>query len=231
MKVFLVNLDRNPERLAAADRQLRQCGVDYERMPAVDGKLLSKEEQNAAVDGFRLWCSQGRKLRPGEIGCAMSHYSIYRRMIKEELDVACILEDDVILDQKFKTVLDQVRSWIDIEKRQVCLLSNHTGKGGEGIVRSAGDQYTEGYVLTRGAAIALLSANWPMQVPCDHWHRWVRRKDIELYHAFPSVCTQDQSRYLSNTGGGGRLLQIIHFGIGCCTRRRDSLGRFWMKSC
>ena len=31
MKVFLVNLDKNPERLAAADAQLRMLGVEYER--------------------------------------------------------------------------------------------------------------------------------------------------------------------------------------------------------
>lgn len=195
MKVYLINLDKDKERLAAADAQLTRLGVAYERVRAVYAKELSQAELDAAVNKRRWKLAVGRPVRAGEIGCAMSHYMVYREMTEP----VCMLEDDVILDERFQAVLKTVDQWIDPNRPQVVLLSNHTREIGSGIVRTQGDMYTEGYVITPSAAQALLKANWPMQVPCDHWGRWVGRGLIELYHAFPTVCRQDQAQYESGT--------------------------------
>ena len=200
MKVYLINLDKDKERLAAADAQLKRIGVAYERASAVYAKELPREELDVAVNKFRWWCAVGRPVRVGEIGCAMSHYMIYRKMTEP----VCVLEDDVILDDRFSEVLDFVERKIDRARSQVILLSNHTRHipnipNLPNLQTSHSDMFTEGYVLTPLAAQALLKANWPMQVPCDHWGRWVGRGIIELYHAFPTVCRQDQSQYTSGT--------------------------------
>lgn len=200
MKVYLINLDSETERLAAADVQLKRLGVEYERFPAVRGSALTKGERDAAVNSFRWWCAVGRPCRVGEIGCAMSHYSVYRGMPERPV---CILEDDVVLDDRFLSVLNRVEKFVDANRSQVVLLSNHTAKRGDvegvSIVPAQSDMYTEGYVITPKAAQALLNANLPLQCPCDWWGRWVRRGLIELYHAFPTVCSQDQSQYASGT--------------------------------
>ena len=60
MKVYLINLDSETERLAAADAQLKRLGVEYERFPAVRGSALTKGERDVAVNGFRWWCAVGR---------------------------------------------------------------------------------------------------------------------------------------------------------------------------
>ena len=144
----------------------------------------------------------GRPCRVGEIGCALSHYEIYRQIGDDPI---CVLEDDVVLDERFKTVLEHVEKFIDVNKSQVVLLSNHSKQRSEtevlSIVSSKSDMYTEGYVITPKAAEALMKSNLPMQTPCDWWGRWVRRGVIELYHAFPTVCSQDQSQYVSGTVG------------------------------
>lgn len=200
MKVYLINLDKDKERFTAADVQLKRLGVAYERVSAVYAKELPKEELDAAVNRFRWWCAIGRPVMVGEIGCAMSHYSIYRQMTEP----TCVLEDDVVLDDRFPEVLDFVERKIDVTRPQVILLSNHTRRipnppNLPNIQTSKSDMYAEGYVLTPLAAQALLKANWPMQTPCDHWGRWAKRGLIELYHAFPTVCRQDQSQYGSGT--------------------------------
>lgn len=59
--------------------------------------------------------------------------------------------------------------------------------------------YTEGYVITPVAAQSILRVNWPLQRPCDHWGVWAKRGIIELYHAIPTVCSQDQSQFVSGT--------------------------------
>jgi glycosyl transferase family 25 len=200
MKVYLINLDKDIERLSAAKAQFKRLGITYERISAVYGKDLNLTERDNAVNKFRWWCAVGRPVRIGEIGCALSHYSIYKQM----RDVPfCILEDDVILDSRFMEVLDYIEDQIDLTKSQVFLLSNHSKDisvdNNIHIEPAKRDMYTEGYVITPKAAKALLKANLPLQCPCDWWGRWVKQGIIELYHAFPTVCSQDQSQYVSGT--------------------------------
>ena len=40
MRIFLINLDRSPQRLAFMTAQLNALGLRAERLPAVDGKQI-----------------------------------------------------------------------------------------------------------------------------------------------------------------------------------------------
>lgn len=195
MKTFLINLDKNPERLAAMTSQLEKLGVVFERVRAVYGKDLSDEEKRRAVNRFRWWCAKGYRIRDGEIGCAISHNNIYRKMIDGNIPVACVFEDDVQFDERFNEVLASVSRFIDLEKPQVVLLTNFTrvrrNPETPEIVPIANDHCTAGYVLTLPAARAILRVNSPIQVPSDGWPRWVKRGVISLYQAFPTVCGQE----------------------------------------
>lgn len=218
MKVFLINLAANTERFAVADGQLKRLGVAYERFDAVNGKMLPIEERKKAVNYFRWWCAIGRPIVPAEIGCALSHYQLYQRMIDEGINHACILEDDVVLTDDFPRQLEFVESWMKNEKSQVVLLSNHTLETYEewSIHETKYDMWAEGYVLNLKAAKALLQANLPIQVPCDHWGRWVKLGVIKLYHAFPPVCSQDQVTFASSTSenrGNVKDKKIVEFMI------------------
>ncbi len=204
MKVLVVNLDRDKERLASIDGQLKTIGIDYERVSAVYGKDLSGAERRVAFDPFRWWCAMGRPVASAEIGCALSHYNIYRQMVADEnLAYCCILEDDVALSLQFTMTLEVVERWIDPSKPQVVILNDHQNKYGTlppGIHLSRyGGTCTDGYVLTRVAARNLLDANLPIIVPCDTWGRWVRQGRIELYHAVPAVVRQKQEVFGSTT--------------------------------
>ena len=183
--------------------QLRQLDVMYERIAAVYGKDLSGERLRTVFSPFRWWCAMGRQVAPAEIGCALSHYNIYRRMLgDEDLTFCCILEDDIALSPQFKETLQEVERWIDPQKPQVVILNDHQHAYGNlkaGIHRSRGASCTDGYVLTRVAAWNLLEANLPIIVPCDTWWRWVRQGRIELYHAVPAVVRQMQDVFGSMT--------------------------------
>lgn len=200
MKVFLINLDVDKERLAVADAQLQRLGVEYERIPAVYGKALSEAERRVAVNRFRWWCAIGRPILSGEIGCALSHYHIYRRLIDESIPYACILEDDVVLEREFKDQLAFVESRLSPKDPDVILLSNHTKEycTTQCLKEASSNFFAEGYVVTNAAAKALLEENLPLQVPVNHWSRWVRLRAIRLYHAFPTVCSQDWTSFVSN---------------------------------
>ncbi len=197
MKVFVINLDRDVERMKVIDARLHELNVEYERASARDAKLLNLNENDGSVNRFRWWCAIGRPVRAGEIGCALSHYDLYRKISEP----VCILEDDVIIEDQFIDVLKRVEEWINPKLTQVVLLSNHTKKkyNDNGMYKTESDMYTEGYVITPAAAKALINANYPLQRPCDHWGFWAKRGIIELYHAIPTVCSQDQSQFVSGT--------------------------------
>lgn len=195
MKTFLVNLDKNPERLAASKAQLDKLGVEFERVRAVYGKDLTDDEKRRAVNRFRWWCAKGYQPRDGEIGVAMSQNGIYQRIVNEAIDVACVFEDDVKFSPRLVEVLEVVSKFVDSAKPQVVLLTNFTKDKSvpelPEIKAIEADQCAAGYVITRPAARAILQANEPIQVPCDNWSRWRKRGIIELYHALPTVCGQE----------------------------------------
>ena len=198
MKVYVINLDKDISRMAYVDAQLRRLCIAYERIPGVYAKNMTEVERCKAVNRFRWWCAVGRKVVPAEIGCALSHYGIYKRMSSD--NVVCILEDDIKIDDAFAERLQEVESFIDKTKPQVVMLSSHNCKReGRGIIRSKTAVCTDAYVITQLAAKALLGANLPMQVPCDHWWRWERMGLIELYHALPTVASQNQEIFGTST--------------------------------
>ncbi len=201
MKVFVVNLARDTERMADKSAELGRLGVAFERFEAVSGRDLPSAEKNAAVDRFRWWCARGYRVTDGEIGCALSHHAIYRKTIDEDLPAVCVLEDDVPLADLFPEQLRRVGEWIDPAKPQVVLLTNHTPERcDDWCVRPAAwDCFAEAYVVTQSAARAILAANTPLKAPCDNWHRWVKTGVIELFHAFPTACRHTGMRFGSAT--------------------------------
>lgn len=193
MKIFVINLETHPERLAFADEQLKRLGLAYERLPAVMGKALSKQEMRQAWAKFHSWCVMGRLIQPGEIGCALSHQQIYQRMVAEQIPLALILEDDGLLGERLPEALKAAEAFLEPERSQVLLLTHHA-KGAPppaGISASGGDEmFAEGYVITREGARQLLKANTPIVSVADAWRRWVKRGFIALYKYSPAVVTQ-----------------------------------------
>jgi glycosyl transferase family 25 len=84
MKAFLINLDRNPERLTHMHAVLQRAGIAYERIGAVDGRTLTRLELSRA----------GANLSPGEVGCVLSHRIAWQRIARGDEDYGVVLEDD-----------------------------------------------------------------------------------------------------------------------------------------
>lgn len=101
---FLINLDRDQERLAYIDKQLRSLNIPYERYQAIYGKDINTDAFIDAEKSFRV---EGRKLSPGDIGTALSHRGVYEKVILNNLEYALILEDDIILPDNFRGVVER----------------------------------------------------------------------------------------------------------------------------
>lgn len=118
--IFVISLARSAERRAAIERHLRALGLTFECVDAIDGQTLSPEAV-AKVTG-------AEKIPVGQVACALSHLSVYQRIVSREIPVACVLEDDgrlrsgaIALLQKGCLTSDFDICFLDCENR------NHRG--------------------------------------------------------------------------------------------------------
>lgn len=200
MKIFVVNLDKNTDRMEFMDGQLNRLGLQYERIPAVYGKTMSSAELGQMFSRTRSLWAQRRRLSLSEIGCSLSHVKIYRTMIQENIPVALVLEDDVVLDSRLQDVLSGIESFISMSKPQVVMLSDH-GRDDDhktGIERAHFCICTDGYVVNLPAAQLIYMANYPVLTVADKWDRWEKRSGLETYRAYPVTVRQDNEHFASD---------------------------------
>ena len=95
MKIYVINLKRNPERLDLFFRSLPDCWkkTDITVVEAVDGKEADIPE----------WFHITKNL-VGRYGCYKSHLNI----IESIKDTSLILEDDVLFEENFKQKWDSI---------------------------------------------------------------------------------------------------------------------------
>lgn len=210
MKVYLINLERNVDRLQSASRQLGAQGIDFERFSAVDGSALTNADRKRVMARFHARMARHNPLTKGELGCALSHAAIWRKMIEGQIPVALVLEDDVQLSDRFTRALARVTESMDVDRPQVYLFSDgrfrpfaETDGVPESIERLEGPRLkkawcAEAYVMTLPAACSVYRVNYPIVTMNDWWDRWARRGLIELYRVYPLTARQKQETYPSD---------------------------------
>ena len=201
MKTYLINLDRNPERLAFMRGQLERLGMGFERFPAVYGRELSPDDRARGFSRVRSFIASKKRLSDAEIGVAMSHVGCCRRMAEAEEPYALVLEDDVVLSEGFSDALSRVEAFLNPGRPQLVVLSGYGVDGAESMppeIRAEKSAWcADAYVLTLPAAHLILKANDPVLTVADSFKRWRRRFGLELYRALPATARQDDEAFKS----------------------------------
>jgi glycosyl transferase family 25 len=103
---LVITLRRSIARADQVCRIIDRCPVPCKIWDASDGTQLSVE-QIAEVYQPRLHAPHYPfKLRPGEIGCFLSHRRIWQKMVDESIPHLLILEDDIEMLPNFNECLD-----------------------------------------------------------------------------------------------------------------------------
>ena len=99
-KIYVINLKRHPDRMEQFKKQLGAAGIPFDmvqRIEGVDGANLEKTPTLNRL--IRVNDYQGSV---GIIGCAMSHFRLWRRISGLNYVKRCIVfEDDVVLADDF----------------------------------------------------------------------------------------------------------------------------------
>jgi glycosyl transferase family 25 len=193
VRIFLINLDRSRDRLDLMTARLEALGLYAERLPAVDGSKID----------LAPYASSG--LKPGEIGCFLSHREAWSRLVACGDELGLVLEDDVRLSQNLPRVLeiadklDRSASILKLDTsgravavdahalgsferhRFVRLHSEHTG--------------TAGYIISREAAAELLALSAAFSEPVDLFmfgKNAVASSSPQILQAVPAVVAQEK---------------------------------------
>jgi glycosyl transferase, family 25 len=106
MKIFIINLDRCTDRLGHMVDQLDRLGYPYERFSALGPKHIEELSRTLELPMLRGRCTAPEK------GVALSHYTIWKKMLSDGIDHALILEDDVHFCRDARTLVDSVKDEI-----------------------------------------------------------------------------------------------------------------------
>ena len=99
LKTFVVNLERRPDRWKSFDEKASTAAefLKYQKYRAVDGSnLIPTPQLQQIFDG------NDYNMRMGMVGCAMSHIQLYIDLVNSDMDVFCILEDDIEFTPDFR---------------------------------------------------------------------------------------------------------------------------------
>ena len=172
-------------------------GLETRFVDAVDGR-----KAGPAVDAF--WnANPGRRLlNAGEIGCMMSHISIWRRIVADDVPCAVVLEDDLCVGPGFGEWTRAIGGLpdlgllkLDTDRNPVVTHSKPTTAiaGYECYRLLKGGSRTGGYVIWRSAAARLLStaADFRDSIDIEMFRpRRTRANHPEAHQLVPAICIQ-----------------------------------------
>jgi glycosyl transferase, family 25 len=81
LHTWVINLDRDHERLARITEQLAPTGLAWTRLPAVYGRDLPPAEQQRLLDAAAYRRKHGMEPALGELGCYLSHVAVMRALL------------------------------------------------------------------------------------------------------------------------------------------------------
>jgi glycosyl transferase family 25 len=197
MKLYVINLERAPERMTRIGGLLDGLGVDFERVEAVDGRTLPPPPADASPDAWALTSS--------EIGLIRSHQKCWA-LFEQSGDPHCvILEDDVHFGSDFAlfmkggAVLPEEFDLIKIETTPFKVwLDKYTARsviGNRKLMRLASSHIgAAGYVLSRAGLekVHRLIRKFN-QHPIDVVLFGPPAKALTIYQLTPSLVIQDNA--------------------------------------
>lgn len=168
-------------------KQLDKLPLPYEFIPAVDGRKFT-DEQLPQVCNMTIAREWPELFTRGMIGCSLSHYNIYKKMVKDNIPFAFIIEDDVRLSAQLPYILYELEMKLENGTLSVAepILLYYQSKEmvqfaeaeSIGITPGTKAYYpidiwrpitTAAYVISLACAKKLVDFVFPVRCPADSW--------------------------------------------------------------
>ena len=110
LPIFVINLDRRPDRMRSITANLERLGLKAHRIPAVDAKTVSDEELHERVRFKGLFRTM--EFDRGAGACVLSHLRALETFLSaSDAPASLILEDDAELAADLPMFIESVDWW------------------------------------------------------------------------------------------------------------------------
>ena len=197
LPVFVVNLERKPERRAFALNHVRSHGFTPTVWTAVDGRALDvfELERTGVYRDAVAHEKFSRSLSPAEIGCSLSHVRLYEHIVERAIPITLVLEDDAMLADGFGPKLQALiralpSSWDLVQLIYACPdFEPIDGSVVRFRMKTGLPAASAGYLVTLLGAKKLLTEAYPIHYPADSFIGRSPRWGVEVYGAQPQLVT------------------------------------------
>jgi glycosyl transferase, family 25 len=207
---YVINLARSLDRRAHITAELSKTGLSYEIVTAVEGRDVDLSDTDL-IDPSLTYMTH---FLAGTSGAALSHLSIYRKIIEDGLDKALVLEDDVTLPADLGSLADAVAD--HLTGAEVALLSY----GSYGSVRLSREGsidlpsarllalpieirlvYSAGaYIITREACERMIKCVLPVRANPDDWWYFYREGALDRVRCVLPLSVDKSAKLISTLG-------------------------------
>ncbi|WAW10592.1 glycosyltransferase family 25 protein [Oxalobacter vibrioformis] len=214
MQCFVINLAKDTDRKQSISEELKKAGIEFAFIEAVNGaELLQNGNITDVYNETKAIRERHRKMTAGEIGCALSHLKIYRKMQDENISHALVMEDDIYIQTNhFRKLLEKVELLYDENTPTVTLFSHIkryvSTKESQPLDEThvVHDYYRGGsaycYVITKRAAKKMLDSLFPLYTIID---KWELHQDFINVKAVIPYCAYVKDQFPSSINAiGGR---------------------------
>lgn len=198
MDIFVISLKNALERRKHINKQFMAQQVGFQYFDAIEPHQIDGALKNTGIE------LENCSLTRGEVGCLLSHISLWKKIIDNNLPYMAIFEDDIYLGCKAKSFLKNI-SWIpknvDIIKLEafsdsvlVELFSKKNLINDRSLFLLKGKHLgTAGYIISNIGAKSLLKYVSELTIikPIDDimFDGYIAKKMI--YQMQPALCIQD----------------------------------------
>lgn len=183
--IFIVNLKLDIKKKHYMKQLLSEHLLDFNFIDAVNGSELDSNYIDKITNEGKSISEYGKILTKGELGCALSHISIYMKMINENIDQAIVFEDDIELTKgfhEFKFNIDKLpKDWelvllgyysnvaTEIQTKYSLRYSKKISNNYETVRLVQLAFGTHGYLINKKGAEKLLGSLDKIIKPIDHY--------------------------------------------------------------
>jgi glycosyl transferase family 25 len=192
--IYVINLESSKDRLEEFSAKCEKEGLEFQRWEAVDGRKLDRRTLWKA--GASQWAlSDQSKKRKGEIGCFLSHRSLwYSLQNLPSIDTSgyLILEDDAIFEENFTSKLSEALRYVPPDWDFVFVgHGNPKWIGTQGPVRKLHQLHGFfGYIIRAKTIKRILKYFWLIGEPIDVMLNRFSDK-LNLYGLYHPLITPD----------------------------------------
>ena len=220
MKVFVVSLADELERRRHVLELVKQYDFEAQFIDAVDFRKVEDKDARQHYEPTLRAIRKKRFLTKTEIGCALSHQKIYKRMIEEQIPIALVLEDDVQFLTSPSMMLESCEKLLASEGANIpydVLILGHVKvipeqlpfyyrkypikkrkQLGEYWLGTPWKQYGCGavaYVITLEGAKKMCQSSGVITVVADDWGYYEEQHHLRVWHIRPSVAIEACERF------------------------------------